>query len=202
MSFEPIQLEDVHGRSATARLLPHNPLEALKIARAIRHPWYRCQALSAVAASIRRRTDSIRLLQEALRAAREQEAPNRVITVASWPLRVLLPLDAPAAAKVAADLLARAETEPHGLRRLHALDALLGAVADDTNLREAVAASYKRTAGTCKGWRAERTICFRAQHLAVLDARLAQELLAGRVPSRYSRRAVQVIRSRANTNDA
>lgn len=44
-----ITKEDVAGRARVRKLVLTEPREALKIARAIRHPWYRCQSLAMVA---------------------------------------------------------------------------------------------------------------------------------------------------------
>jgi hypothetical protein len=197
-----IQPEDVRGRSATDRLLPHSPADALKVARAIRHPWYRCQALSAVGNAIESRAEALRVLNESLSAAHEQAEPNRVVTVAAWPLRHLLRLDRVRTAKEVEELLGLASTEPHGLRRLHALDSLLGAVAEDPSLRGQVAEVYLNTAHNCSGWRTERTIAFMAQHLVALDPSLAKRLLAGRAPSRFVRHAIQAIEAHESGSNA
>jgi hypothetical protein len=105
-------------------------------------------------------------------------------------------------AKEVKDLLRLASTEPHGLRRLHALDSLLGAVAEDPSLRGQVAEVYLNTARNCSGWRTERTIAFMAQHLVTLDPSLAKRLLAGRAPSRFVRHAIQAIEAHEPGRDA
>jgi len=202
VSPEEIRPEDIRGRSATDRLLPHSPVEALTVARAIRHPWYRCQALSAVGQALRSRTEALRVLNESLAAAHEQVEPNRVVTVAAWPLRHLLRLDRAAAEEKVERLLELAAAEPHGLRRLHALNSLLWAIADDPALRTKVAEVYLNTARACSGWRTERTIAFMAQYITTLDAPLAKRLLSGRAPSRFIRRAIQAIEAHASGSDA
>jgi hypothetical protein len=86
----PIKREDVGGRARVDELLKSSDLNAaLKVARAIEHPWYRCQSLSSVAAQSEPVSEKRKLVQEAFRSARECENPNRIVTVASWPLAVL-----------------------------------------------------------------------------------------------------------------
>ena len=202
MTLVDIQPGDVRGRSATDRLMPHSPAEALKVARAIRHPWYRCQALSAVGNAIKPKAEALRVLSESLSAAHEQAEPNRVITVAAWPLRHLLRLDRVRTVAEVEKLLGLASSEPHGLRRLQALNSLLGAVAEDPALRGQVAEVYLATAHSCSGWRTERTIGFMAQYLVTLDPLLAKRLLAGRTPSRFVRQAMQAIEAHESDRDA
>ena len=192
---DDIRPEDVRGRSTTEKLLPERPQEALEVARQIRHPWYRCQALSSVAEAVSSRADALRILAEALSAAREQAEPNRIVTVGTGPLRKLLELNPEAAAREVESLMHTALREEHGLRRLHALDFLLAAVVAHPSLRAQVAHPYLHTAQCCHGWRAERTIAFRSEHLAAFDLPLAHQLLAGRQPNRFVNKARQTLSS-------
>ncbi len=134
---DEIRPEDVGGRSATEKLLPERPQEALEVAR---------------------------LNPEA--AAREVES-----------------------------LIRTALREEHGLRRLDALDFLLAAVVAHPGLRAQVAHPYLHTAQCCHGWRAERIIAFRSEHLAAFDLPLAHQLLAGRQPNRFVNKARQTLSS-------
>jgi len=202
MAMGNVRPEDVAGRSATNRLLPERPQEALTIARKIRHPWYRCQALSSVASAVNSRADALLILNEALAAAREQSEPNRIVTVSSWPLRRLLELNPQAAEREVESLIGLALTEQHGLRRLHALDSLLTLVAANSNLRAQVAHPYLHTAQSCQGWRANRTIAFTAEHLAAYDLPLANQLLAGRQPNRFVNKARKVLATHVASSNA
>ena len=195
MWLDEVRPEDVRGRAATSRLLPHDPDGALAIARAIRHPWYRCQALTYVAEKAKSRNRSVELLHEAFAAPHEQSEPNRVVTVASWPLRHLVGIDQRAATREVETLLSLATSEPHPLRRLHALDAVLGAVSEEPQLLERVAETYLATAQLCFGWRADRTISFRAEAIAALDIGLAEQMLNSRKAYRFTNRARRVINS-------
>lgn len=202
MWLDDVRPEDVGGRSAAEKLLPERPQEALEVARRIKHPWYRCQALSSVAEAVSSRTDAFRILAEALSAAREQAEPNRVVTVATWPLRTLLELNSEAAAREVESLIGTALREEHGLRRLHALDFLMAAVAAHPSLRAQVAHHYLHTAQSCHGWRAERILAFRSEHLAGFDLPLAHQLLAGRQANRFVNKARQTLSSQSGRGDA
>ena len=128
---------DVRGRSQVSALAPKDPRAALELAHRIKHPWYRCQSLAAVAEFLRGKEQLV-ALNAALAAAREQGEPNRIVTVASWPIRVLARV-APANAEAClAGLVATAESEPHNLRRAHALQALARAVSPHPSLLEKV----------------------------------------------------------------
>jgi len=181
MWHDTIRPEDVKGRAETSRLLPHDPRSALKVARAIRHPWYRCQALTAVAEV----QHSAPLLMESLAAAYEQTEPNRIGSVASWPLRQLASLEPATAHAELEKLLSVVATEKHGLRRLHALERLFIAVASVPKLRHQALAAFIATANTCQGWRTERSVAFVAFYLAEFDLAAAEALLKSRVPNRF-----------------
>lgn len=189
MWHETIRPEDVKGRAETSRLLPHDPRSALKVARAIRHPWYRCQALTAVAEI----QHSAPLLMESLAAAYEQTEPNRIASVASWPLRRLASLEPATAYAETERLLSVVATEKHGLRRLHALEKLFVAVASVPELRHRVLAAFVATASACQGWRAERSVAFVASYLAKFDLIAADALLKSRAPNRFVNHALKSI---------
>src|SRR5688572_1353761 len=90
MAELPITAEDVRGRARAGDLSLTDPREALKVARAIRHPWYRCQALSSVAEAWGTQGQKREVLEEALAVAAEQSEINRIVTVSAWPLHVMV----------------------------------------------------------------------------------------------------------------
>jgi len=184
-SYSEVKPEDVRGRSEVGRLLTSDRDEALRLARAIRHPWYRCQALTYVAEAEKSRHNAVRLLREALDAAREQSEPNRVVTVASWPLRQLAKLDEAAARDVTEELLRTVATESHGLRRLDGLKSILWAVTESEDLRQLVQPAFAHAASQSAGWRTERTVAFIASYLAKWDLPFARTLLEARKPNRF-----------------
>lgn len=128
MSELSITRDGVRARSRVWEMASDDPKAAAETARRIRHPWYRCQAL-ARAAEFSSGPIRYKLLEAAFSAAKEQREPNRIVTVSSWPLRVLADSSSERAAQVARLLVDVAETEPHNLRRAHALQALASAVA-------------------------------------------------------------------------
>jgi hypothetical protein len=124
-------------------------------------------------------------LREALDAAREQTEPNRVVSVASWPLRELTKLDASLARATVDELLRIISEEPHGLRRLDGVNRILWAVAENSELRQIVQPVFARAASQSVGWRTERTVAFIATYLAKWDRSFARELLESREPNRF-----------------
>lgn len=137
MSEIEITREDVAARRRAGKLAPLDAGGSLKVARGIKHPWYRCQALAMAAEHMTGR-DQERVLLESLAAAHEQDEVNRVVTVSSWPIRVLAKVRPELAAKQVEDLVALARTEPHHLRRSHALQFLASAADARPELLERV----------------------------------------------------------------
>lgn len=133
MSEMEITREDVAGRARAGKLAPLDIDRSLQTARGIKHPWYRCQALATAAEHMAGR-DQERVVLESLAAGHEQDEVNRVVTVSSWPIRVLAKVRPELAAKHVEDLVALAETEPHNLRRSHALQSLAYAVSGHPEL--------------------------------------------------------------------
>jgi len=118
-----ITRDDVRGRPRVWEMAPDDPNEAATAARRIRHPWYRCQAL-ARAAEFSSGPKRLQLIEASIQAAQEQDEPNRIVTVSSWPVRVLAETSPETAANLVRSLLDIAEREPHNLRRAHALQSL------------------------------------------------------------------------------
>ena len=77
------------ARTLANRLAPDEPDHALRVARAIEAPWFRCQALSHVA---RYWPDENydRFLKEAMRAADSQDQVFNQVAVSAWPIRAYL----------------------------------------------------------------------------------------------------------------
>lgn len=121
--------------ASDVRQAVHEALRRGDIARATRlasehpEPWYRCQALTAVAAQESDPKTRTRLLDRAFDAADATAEPNRIVTVASWPLAVLdRHGEVRRVQREVARLVAIAQTEPHPIRRMDALSMLRGAV--------------------------------------------------------------------------
>jgi hypothetical protein len=124
---------DVRGRTQVDRLAATDPRAALKLAGKIVHPWYRCQSLAAAAEQLHGK-QQLAALSKALAAAKEQCEPNRIVTVAAWPVRALVKVDVGLAAEWTADLVAISATEPHNLRRAHSLQSLAFATSSHPEL--------------------------------------------------------------------
>lgn len=179
----------VAARAEVAKWAGLRPRQALAIARAIEHPWYRCQALTAVVQANPCDRDAPLLLQEAMEAAYRQVEPNRVASVARWPLQILVGTGAPSAVEHAKKLLAVIAQEPHGLRKLDGLQAILIAVMPCDALRALALVPFLQAARQSQGWRTERIIDVVVQVLAPVDREGALALLQSRPLSRYTKRS-------------
>ncbi len=84
-----LSVEGANARQAVRRLLESDISQAYKTAQAIRHPWYRCQALAIVAEKIPKNSKQ-KLLLESLASAKECHDENRRVSVACWPLNVAI----------------------------------------------------------------------------------------------------------------
>jgi len=133
MSELEITRDDVGGRARVWKMAPNDPKAAAIAAHRIRHPWYRCQALTR-AAEFSNGPRRSALLDSAFEAAREQREPNRIVTVSSWPIRVLAGFSPERTAELIGDLVKIAETEPHNLRRAHALQMLAFSISSQPEL--------------------------------------------------------------------
>lgn len=195
MRTTPIRITsaDVDGRTEVHRLRSVDIDAALRRAREIRHPWYRCQALSYIAEVQRSSLVALRLLKESLSAAYEEAEPNRIVSVASWPLRQLVALDPAAAKRELEDLLRIILAEPHGLRRLDGLSRMIIAVTDNSEMLAMTKPAFAMACSASEGWRTERTIAFVATGLASLDQKFSLELLATRTPNRFRNAALKAI---------
>jgi len=187
--WESLNGKGVLGRARTADLLKSDRRLALAAARKIEHPWYRCQALSSVAEASPATPETVSLLEEAFDAAYVQGEPNRVASVARWPLRLMVNVDQTRAAKHTSRLLVVIAHEPHGLRRLDGLCAILVAVASVESLRAAVLDAFLETAKVSFGWRTERLVDTAACALHPFDRMAVQALLASRPATRYTKRS-------------
>ncbi len=175
------------GRARTQELASVDVSAALAVARSVDHPWYRCQALSSIAEVNPAHPQAERWLIEALDAAYSQSEPNRVASVSSWPLHVLVRRNASVASVHVERLLGVISQESHGLRRLHGLRAIVIAAAPEPALRERAWEPFFKAAGECAGWRTERIVDVVASVLADYDVGKAKLLLESRPPTRFTR---------------
>jgi hypothetical protein len=189
MWVNEITREDVAKRGEVHDLAPSNPDGALKIARTIPHPWYRCQALSCVAEHTGTIPKKLKLLNEAFEAAQLQAEINRQVTASSWPLKVLAQSDSIGATERLLSLVAQADREGHPLRRADALYALAGAVAKQPGLLNIVEPSLVRALLEGRGWRIDRLI--RNAILLGISSESARALLEHHMDGREKRRFLE-----------
>jgi hypothetical protein len=178
MNDDSIRPADVHGRSHVDSLVKYDPEGALKVARAINHPWYRCQALSTVAEHWVDKEASIGILKEALKTAQLQNDINRIVTVSAWPLRVLIKLDVSEVANQLKHLVIQADSEPHTLRRADALFTVAAAVSADTSLCLILIPSLVRALLGGYGWRIDSLIRDSASMVKIVMPEALDQLIA------------------------
>src|SRR5712691_9608674 len=148
--------QDVQGRAQATKLAATE--RAAEVAYAIRHPWYRCQALTSAAEAEPNRARAMNLIGDAFRAAQEQDEINRIVTVASGPLKICTRLSPETAEVKVRELIELASKEPHTLRRSDALHAIVSAVKGTPALRAQVLPSLVDSLTLGRGWRIERLI--------------------------------------------
>jgi hypothetical protein len=190
MRTDNVTRADVAGRARVDKLAPAFPAEALKVARAIAHPWYRCQSLAKVAEHTKTSAERLKLLREALETAHMEEDINRVVTVASWPLRVMAPAAPNETRKHLSELVAHANQEPHTLRRSDALMALAYAVNPNEELLKMVLPSLIKALLAGHGWRIDRLIRFTVPLVKPIYPQHVAELVAHHTDNRKRRQFV------------
>jgi hypothetical protein len=76
-------------RDRVCRIAPTDIASALRIARDINDPWFRCQALAYVAWHTPDHKPFLDGIAESLVSASSISNPNRAVTVAAWPVAAL-----------------------------------------------------------------------------------------------------------------
>jgi len=191
-------------RNRVAAIAKTQPHEALRLARSIDDPWFRCQALSIAAVHAPDRRSHKCAIDDAFSAANELSEPNRVVTVSSWPVKALaLAGNMSSVSSEVARLLQVISTESSPVRRADALRHLLGAV---SLAPAAVAGRVAREfAGAClaplqsgkRNSRGESNLEACLPGIARIDSAFAQSLLARLAPTR-SERAARALQAAKN----
>lgn len=92
------------------------------LARKMAEPWFRCQALTFAAEHTADVVQRRKLLRQAFQAADRCDEPNRIVSVAAWPLGMLATVgEISWFEREFERLLALIATEPHPIRRGDAL---------------------------------------------------------------------------------
>lgn len=153
MRAAPRYPQVVLKRSLVYREAAAEPLKALEVARSIDDPWYRCQSLAAVAWHLEDPRQVKKVIGEALEAAYALKEPNRIVSVAAWPVRVMVVKGDRRLGSVVHELLEKIQTEPNPVRRAHALLLLFEAVYYEPQLRESVLGLLLRACEEMNSWR-------------------------------------------------
>ena len=178
MAIDSASRDGVRDRRKVDLAVQSSPKEALKIARGIRHPWYRCQSLAMVAEFWGRNDQKFEVLREAFAAAKELDEINRVVTVSAWPLKVMVPWASHQARSVVEELVDRARGEAHSLRRADALFAVLSAVRSNSTLIELVMPDLIRALLEGRGWRIDRLTRMTIELIGSLAPAVVAQLVA------------------------
>jgi hypothetical protein len=193
-AIDPRAVAGAESRSKVTRLLPTDFAAALAEARSNPHPWYRCQSLTSVAEEVPDDASATALLDEALTAAKEQEEPNRIVSVASWPIGLLTRRSLRDVSGDVAELLEIVSREPNPIRRADALLLLLRAVIRDQQLRHDVLVQLLSACSSTRSWKARRILKFAA--LALVQGKMAEHVISQIPESRESRRAKEMLERR------
>lgn len=168
---------DVNKRELVGRLVLSEPAKALEVARSISGPWYRCQSLAQVAWCLEDRKEYKKVIGEALAAAFEQDEPNRIVSVASWAVRVMVKKSDPQLKPAVDRLLDQIQREPNPVRQADALFYLFEAVFQETHLRDLVLDVLLRACGQMHSWKHPVVLSDIAFVLAIDDPNRAAEIV-------------------------
>lgn len=188
-----------HQKPGFGFWMPDHVLSAEDVARAVQWArdlqgpsasWYRCQELAQTAQGAPTTETRRELLREAFAEADAQTEPNRIVTVASWPLRALLDAgELPWFEQELSRLLETILPEPNPFRRQDGLYALLFCDAPQTAL-DRVAALYE---AACAGVQKVQTMRRTAQYLCARDQGRARDLCLLIRDPRRRRQALRAI---------
>ena len=177
----------VNKRELVHKLASAEPMRALEVARSISEPWYRCQSLAQVAWTLKDRNQYKRVIKEALAAAYEENEPNRIVSVASWPVRVMVARSDPRLSAVVDGLLQKIQLQANPVRRADALLFLFEAVYYESGLRDSVLDALLRACEEMNSWKRPLILSNIALVLAIDDANRAAQVIAMMGEGRKSR---------------
>ena len=146
-------------RSQVDKLIPYDVKKAYVVAKSIKHPWYRCQALAAVAEKSSNEA-IVKILAESFQSAMECHDSNRRLTVACWPLRVALSRGNDKQAKVILQqCISELKNPMDDLSKWCAVD-ILFVIKSRQELLDMFVDPFKSATSKGHGWRIERDIKF------------------------------------------
>lgn len=183
-------------RDKAHRLAEVDPDAALRIARGVPEPWFRAQALAAVARWI----EDARVLSVANESFASAEACDddyKRAAVSAWPIRALLERGHVEAAQRAfghARSQALAAT-PAGSRAEALLSLLQGAWRLGAPTRRQLAEDLLALRGQTDHWRATRALVRALEMLSTTEPEVAREIAARVDDSRCRRKALDAIQA-------
>ncbi|HXQ69870.1 MAG TPA: hypothetical protein VN844_05265 [Pyrinomonadaceae bacterium] len=179
---------ETNKRDVVGKLVGPEPVKALELARSIADPWYRCQSLAHVAWHLKDQLQSSKIIKEALTAAFELDQPNRIVSVASWAVRVMVKNGDQRLGLVVDELLDKIQLELNPIRQADALLFLFEAVYHEPQLRDRVLDPLLRACEQMKSWKRPRILSDIARVLAIDDPNRASQVVDTIGEGRYSRR--------------
>lgn len=150
--------------------------EASRLAEAIADDWYRSQALAMVAWHTKSKPAFLRLVKEALNAAKRLPNPNRRVSCSAWIIRAIAKRGSIDLSEIIQDCLLDIESEENPVRRADALFLIYQAVFSIDSLREIVLADLLRSIDEMNSWKKNRLISDLALIIAVADVSRAIDL--------------------------
>ena len=153
MRATPSQQKKVPKRSRAEKKAPAKHSVALDLARRPHDAWRRCQDLAQVAWQTEDPGEVKKIIGESLEAAYALKEPNRIVSVAAWPVRVMVVKGDRRLGTMVHELLEKIQTEPNPVRRAHALLLLFEAVYSKPELRESVLGPLLRACEDMNSWR-------------------------------------------------
>lgn len=183
----------VSKRDLVGKLAASEPLEALEIARSISGSWYRCQALAEVAWNLDNQKLIKKVIDEALAAAYELTEPNRVVSVASWAVRVMVKKSDRRLGTVVEELLQKIQRESNPVRQADALLFLFEAVFYELHLRNLVLEALLHACAQMNSWKRPYILSDVACVLAIDDPKRASQIVDLIGEGRWSRKTRRYI---------
>lgn len=169
---------------------------ALIEARSRSCAWFRCQDLAKVAWFAGSQQAFELLVDEALREALEESSPNRIVTVAAWPVRAMAERSDPRLEQAIEQLIEIIEPEPNPVRRSDALLMLLESVFKQKGLRPLVLEPLMSACKQVNHWKTQRALRRAAQIVALDDQCTAQWIIEAIEEPRIKRQAARYIAER------
>ena len=164
-------------RDLAGRLAPSEPARALSTARAIRDPWFACQALAWVA-RFAPESEFSKIIDESLGAVRAEIDHYRAVAPAAWPIRAIVERNhLELLPSVIPELLLRAEKIELLVSRSEALFLLFQAVFPAGRKHWLpVLQSLRRASTPLINWRQKRNLSFAIMIVRADDEQLALEM--------------------------